>query len=242
MQTIDKINKELSELSVPIQKPNLSKDEFKALKNLKHNPDIIIKRADKGSASVIMDKTNYIAEAHRQLNNPLHYKKIEQPIFQNTAVKIDQILDDLHAKNYISNKQLLYLRSPSEPRPRRLYILPKIHKAVEKWPFKDKMPPGRPIISDCSSESYKVAEYIDHFLQDISQKHSSYVKDTSDFLSKLRNVKVKPETLLITLDVESMYTNIDNDNGLKAIKNAFLANPNPRRSDGHILDLLEEMM
>ena len=57
------------------------------------------------------------------------------------------------------------------------------------------MPPGRPIISDCDSESYKVAEYIDNFLQKISQKHPSYIKDTYDFLSKLRTAKVQPYTL-----------------------------------------------
>ena len=101
------------------------------------------------------------------------------------------------------------------------------------------MPPGRPIISDCDSESYKVAEYIDHFLQEISQKHPSYIKDTYDFLSKLRTAKVQPHTLLITLDVESMYTNIDNEQGLEAVRNIFQANPSPRRSDKHILELLE---
>ena len=101
------------------------------------------------------------------------------------------------------------------------------------------MPPGRPIISDCDSESYKVAGYIDHFLQEISQKHPSYIKDTCDFLSKLRTAKVQPQTLLITLDVESMYTNIDNEQGLEAVRNIFQANPSPRRSDKHILELLE---
>ena len=36
-----------------------------------------------------------------------------------------------------------------------------------------------------------------------------------------------------------MYTNIDNERGLAAVKNAFLANPDPRRSDPHVLELLE---
>ena len=89
------------------------------------------------------------------------------------------------------------------------------------------MPPGRPIISDCGSESYKTAEYIDHFLQPIASKHASYIKDTTDFLAKLRQVKVKPDTLLITMDVESMYTNIDHDSGLAAVRKAFLEKPRP---------------
>ena len=89
------------------------------------------------------------------------------------------------------------------------------------------------------AESYKVAEYIDHFLQEISQKHPSYIKDTHDFLSKLRTAKVQPHTIVITLDVESMYTNIGNEQGLEAVRNIFQASPSLRRSNKHILELLE---
>ena len=76
-------------------------------------------------------------------------------------------------------------------------------------------------------------------MQEISHKHPSYIEDTYDFLSKLSTAKVQPHTLLITLDVESMYTNIDNEQGLEAVRNIFQANPSPRRSDKHILELLE---
>ena len=191
LETIKEIHDDLSQLRVPTHKQNLSNAEFTALKNLKNNPDIIIKPADKGSATVIMDKQNYISEGIRQLSNPMHYIRLDEPIFQSTALKINDILQDLHNNSYISSKQLLYLTPPLDPRPRRLYMLPKIHKDLAKWTIENKMPPGRPIISDCSSESYTIAEYIDHFLQDISRKHSSYVKDTGDFISKLRQVEIK---------------------------------------------------
>ena len=191
LETIKEIHDDLSQLRVPTHKQNLSNAEFTALKNLKNNPDIIIKPADKGSATVIMDKQNYISEGIRQLSNPMHYIRLDEPIFQSTALKINDILQDLHNNSYISSKQLLYLTPPLDPRPRRLYMLPQIHKDLAKWTIENKMSPGRPIISDCSSESYTIAEYIDHFLQDISRKHSSYVKDTGDFISKLRQVEIK---------------------------------------------------
>ena len=239
LETIQNINTDLTNLEVPKHTQNLPNAELAALRQLRSNPFIVIKPADKGSSSVIMDKDNYISEGYRQLDNPSHYKKLDKPIFHSTGQKINEILTDLHQQNFISSKQLLYLKPPLEPRARRFYLLPKIHKPLDKWPIKNQMPPGRPIISDCDSESYKVAEYIDHFLQEISQKHPSYIKDTYDFLSKLRTAKVQPHTLLITLDVESMYTNIDNEQGLEAVRNIFQANPSPRRSDKHILELLE---
>ena len=48
---------------------NISREEQKALENLRNYDDIIIKQADKGSAVVILDGTKYVAEAMRQLND-----------------------------------------------------------------------------------------------------------------------------------------------------------------------------
>ena len=238
LETVEKIKSDLSNLQVPYHQNNLNDGEIKALKNIRRNSDIIIKPADKGSATVIMDRQNYINEGHRQLGDDRYYKKIQEPIFMETRLKVNEILLDLLDKKFISEKQFQYLKSPDEPRPRQFYMLPKIHKPLEKWPVPN-MPPGRPIISDCSSESYKVSEYIDHFLQPLASKHDSFIKDTSDFLNKLKQVKINENSLIFTLDVDSMYTNIDHDSGLAAIKKAFDTNPDPRRPDQHILDLLE---
>ena len=47
----------------------------------------------------------------------------------------------------------------------------------------------------------------------------SYVKD---FLKKLEKVKDIPqESLLVTLDVKSLYTNIPNNEGIKAVKRSY---------------------
>ena len=239
LDCIDKINDDIQQLEIPFQKSNLSPSELTSLRALRNKHDVVIKSADKGSATVIMDKANYIAEGHRQLNNGSHYTKLRTPLYPETAGKINDILWDLHKTNFISLKQLSYLAPPIVPRARQMYLLPKIHKPVETWKCSGNMPPGRPIISDCESESYAVSEYIDHFLQILAIKHNSYVKDTPDFLTKLKQVKIKPDTLLVTLDVESMYTNIDNEGGLSAVKKAFISNPDSRRSDEHILQLLE---
>ena len=51
------------------QSQNLTKEEREAISALKNNPNIIIKKADKGSSLVIMNRTDYINEAERQLND-----------------------------------------------------------------------------------------------------------------------------------------------------------------------------
>ena len=40
------------------------------------------------------------------------------------------------------------------------------------------IPPGRPIVSDCSSDTYRISEYIDHFLGPLAITHDSYFIDT----------------------------------------------------------------
>ncbi|PWA28401.1 hypothetical protein CCH79_00015972, partial [Gambusia affinis] len=59
---------------------------------------------------------------------------------------------------------------------------PKIHKEPEKWSKPHEIHPGRPIVSNCGSETYYTAEFIDHHLHPLSIRHQSYIKDTYDFI------------------------------------------------------------
>lgn len=92
------------------------------------NKHIIIKPADKGSAIVILGRDQYICEAKRQLNNEIYYKKLEKPIYLQTIPEIHAIIDTLKKKKFINEKQQDYSKGDKEPRIRRFYILPKIHK------------------------------------------------------------------------------------------------------------------
>ncbi len=219
---------------------NLTRNQMGALRNFKNKTHLIIKKADKGSATVLMKRENYIREAERQLSDSKFYTKLNQPIYPQTSEKIMTILNDLKKSRLLTELQVDYLKPPSSPRPRQFYLLPKIHKDLDSWTIPNEMPPGRPIVSDCSSESYRVSEYIDSFLQPIATKHPSYIKDTWDFLEKLTGIVVPENALLVTLDVESLYTNIPINQGLNAVRNAFLKNSNSvtKQIQG-ILDLLE---
>ena len=47
----------------------------------------------------------------------------------------------------------------------------------------------------------------------------SFVKDTTDFICKIKSVpKLKQNSLLVTLDVTSLYTNIPHEDGIEACK------------------------
>ena len=54
----------------------------------------------------------------------------------------------------------------------------------------------------------------------------SYLKDTTDYLRKLQESgPIPPETLLVSLDVTSLYTNIPHEDGIRACKEAWEERP-----------------
>lgn len=219
-------------------KYNLSHGELYALHALKNDPRIIIKPADKGGAVVIMDRILYASEAKRQLYNTKYYKRIERPLASSTILLIDSILTDMFALNFISAKQFAYLHPSLPSQTRAFYLLPKVHKPRHKWPSFN-MPEGRPIVSDCGSETYRICELVDYFLKPLANKHLSYVQDTYDFISKIRDVSVPSRSFLITGDITALYTNMNITRSLQVIKDIFASHPDPNRPDKHILQLLD---
>ena len=219
-------------------KDNLSKMERQSLTKLKNNSEIIIKSADKGGATVIMDRNLYIQEAERQLSNPKYYTKIDQPLGPRNKVKITEILTGILNKKLITPAQFKYLSGPKEFLTRTFYLLPKIHKEKTKWP-NPKMPEGRPIVSDCDSESSRVAEYIDSFVNPLAVKNFSYIKNSYEFVSKIRHKACPPGYLIVTGDVKALYTNMNIARIIQVVTDEFKANPDPHRPDLEILQLLE---
>ena len=55
---------------------NLTKNQSTSMKELSEWEDIIITKADKGGAVVIVGKKDYIKEAERELNNTENYRKL----------------------------------------------------------------------------------------------------------------------------------------------------------------------
>lgn len=219
--------------------PNLSVREVKALRELMGNKTIVIKPADKGSAVVILSREQYVTEVKRQLSDGIYYKKLKEPIYLQTIPMVSRILDELYNKRVINKKQSSYLKGEGQPRPRRFYILPKIHKEPEKWTVPHEIPPGRPIVSDCGSETYQTAEFIDFYLNPLSVRHPSYVKDSYYFIDLVKSLTIPADSFLFSIDIDSLYTNIDIAAGLQAVREIFLKYPDANRPDKEILELLE---
>lgn len=110
--------------------------------DLQKKKNIVIKPADKGSAVVILGREQYVFEVARQLNDPEYYEKLDKPIYSDTVLMLATILDKLKKKKLINSRQRNYLMGNSQPRERRFYVLPKVHKDPKTWTIPFVVPPG----------------------------------------------------------------------------------------------------
>ena len=96
----------------------------------------------------------------------------------------------------------------------RFYLLPKIHKRLENVP-------GRPVISNCGAPTEKASEFLNFHLKSIMQNGASYYKDSNNFKSKIKNINIPNDALLVTADVVGLYPNIPHEVGLSALREAL---------------------
>ena len=65
------------------------------------------------------------------------------------------------------------------------------------------------------------------------------MKGTTDFLNKTKDINVPPNSLLVTMDVKLLYTNIPNSEGLSAINDTLKNSNTPTSLKTVILTFLE---
>ena len=95
-------------------------------------------------------------------------------------------------------------------------MLTKIHKGTNP-------PPGRPIVSSTGCPTERLSQFADFFLQPNVTKSRSYIKDMTHFINILNELPALPSgSLLVTLDVSSLYTNIPQVQGKQAIARALI--------------------
>ncbi|XP_062579196.1 uncharacterized protein LOC134241129 [Saccostrea cucullata] len=226
---IDKTKLELSSITTKTFQDNLTHSERNALSSLKKNLNVVIEKADKSNTTVIMDRNQYISEAERQLLSK-HYMQVEKPNLIYLQDLIQTRINDMHSRGSIDKITLQFLKEKNPSlKCGQFYLLPKIHKLqdnVRNALINDlcsirRLPPGRPIIAQCNTPTRKIGAYCDYFLIPIVQKQLTYIKDTTDFINKIEGLELPTDALLITYDVTSMYTNMEFEEQLNAVRNAY---------------------
>ena len=189
---------------------NLTREERSALYNLKNDKNIVIKSADKDSAVVVLDRDDYIKEAEEQLGDKDIYEKVcndPGPLIST----IHEAIEKIRKRGDLNADTIKYFMV-KDPKFARFYLLPKIHKRLHDVP-------GRPVISNCGYYTENISSFLDFHLQPLAREVKSYIKDTNDFLKKLRSLPNLPDDIILcTVDVVGLYPNIPHDEGLSSLR------------------------
>lgn len=143
--------------------------EVTALNTLKKNENIIIFRADKGNATVIMDRAEYITKMEHLLDDRSYKPAKADPttyLEKRTKNKIKRSPIDSETQQQIIPRE----KSSKCP---KLYGLTKMHKP---WV------PLRPIVSTIGCPTQKLAKYLAKQLQPIAETAASHIKNAQHFI------------------------------------------------------------
>ena len=111
----------------PRKRPNdnLSPVERRALHNLLGDKTIIVKKADKGTTTVIMSREQKIKEGQILLNDLDNYRPLEKQMADETAEKVKQLTTSMLTESHIDEMTVKYLsQTPNPPRIPEFYTLP----------------------------------------------------------------------------------------------------------------------
>lgn len=122
---------------------------------------------------------------------------------------LQKLINRANTDGIPNNREKRYL-VPDTPVMPVLYWVPKVNKNSSK-------PPGRPILSGTNSLFSRLGEYLYIYLQPLAANSPSYLKDSKDVLNSLEYVGVDEQSMLVTVDMESLYTNIQQTDAMNAV-------------------------
>ena len=209
-------------------KSNISKTERQAIKSLQDDNVIIILPADKGNATMVMDRVE-CSNKLVDLIGSCGYSKVKKDPTLKMERKLSQILgknEDLIPQTKYRQLIQHYSKLP------HIYGLPKIHK--DGIPF-------RPIVSNRGSACHPLSCFLVEIISPLTGKFSSYVKNSAHFVERISDAPIH-SNLIVSLDVVSLFTKVPIDETLAVVWDKLAADPLLEELSCILIDNLMEML
>ena len=187
-------------------KSNITKEEQKALKELKKDTKRFILTADKGTHLVVMDK-EYISKAQELLKEET-YRIIPEDPTNKHKNKLIQLLKKIKTEGGIheENYKKMYPTGAGIP---KFYELPKVNKAGV---------PLRPIVCSRGSVTYNTSKELARILKPLAGRSTFSVQNTMDFVEQLKNIRLQPQECIVSYNVKALFTSVPIKPAIKIIK------------------------
>lgn len=199
--------------------PHADNSKFKlTLFWLKRNPDVMITATDKNLGLALLYKTDYKNMVTIHLTNQLNYHFIDE--IRNFQLPLITVFTyNLLVRqaiqlwpNIISLRAFLARHSPDNYSVPKFHVLPKIHKQPVL---------GRPIAGAHSWVTTPIAILISHILdKKMKEKIHTFrhiLKNSTDLILSLDGTPIPEEALLVTMDIVSLYPNMDQETTIDSL-------------------------
>ena len=226
-------------------KSNLTPLELRGRKwlmNCIKGETLLITKADKGGATLIMNYMDVQKTIEDELLNITKFTKLERNLddqLEHVKNRVKTVVMDLEKMNIItSNDKMLITGLTSKDRPRLApeyqpeppyaYPLFKIHKLSNEDILHKIIPPSRLVHASKFGPLYRLEKWCSPYLTTISRDFckNEFILDTRDLIESFEKVNesqiLRNENInLITLDVEKLYPSIQPDLALIAINDSL---------------------
>ena len=172
------------------------------MKELQSDPSIVILPVGKWRSTVIPNREDYLEKCMDHRNNG-SYQLLKNDSTTKIEAKTLKRLKALKDNEFIGNKYF-FLKSTAP-------IINRKHTIREGVLI-------RPIVSYSGSPLYSFNGYITNILKNYVKDNSNKVKYSTTFFNCIRNVSNEDYEIMISIDVDSLYTNIPTTIMLNIIK------------------------
>ena len=112
---LEEIKMQLAQTPITKPKHNLPLNERKAITKLKNYIEMNVKKADKGTTIVIMNKRDKTQKGQILLDDRNNYTPLEESMVEATSQKVKQITEELYQGNYIDEMTVKWLSQTPNP-------------------------------------------------------------------------------------------------------------------------------
>ena len=161
-------------------------------------------RQDKGRGVTTLDRKDYIQKCVSILNTS-QFWKLETDPTKSLERKVQRTLQKIKHKFEENEYKKLY---PTGSRPGLFYGTPKVLKLqLQQQQQRLEELTMKPIISDIGTATYEIAKYFNKLLTPLS-KSDYNILNTEGLVRRLREEKIPSGYKMISIDVESLLTNV----------------------------------
>ncbi|XP_072048444.1 uncharacterized protein [Amphiura filiformis] len=186
-----------------------SKDERKALQDLRKDQSIRILPADKGRLCVILDTTEYHQKCEALLGDTNTYKKLgKRDPTSRYKKNLVSVLQDIENEGAINRVEYRKLYPTAENSP-KFYGLPKVHKLNT---------PLRPIVSCIGSITYNCFKLVADILSPLVGKTKHHISNSQQFVELIQDQRVEEDEELRSYDVSALFTSVPVDKALRIVR------------------------